>query len=155
MNKCVLIGRISSDIELRTTQSGIATCSFSVAINNGKDKDGNERPADFINCRAWRENANFISKWFQKGKMIAIEGKFKTDKYQHKSHSDVTMHSSYILIENVEFCGDKGNNQNQPAPSAAQNVVQQAQAQGVQAEQMDYGSLSDFEEILSAGDVPF
>lgn len=152
MNKCVLIGRISSDVELRTTQSGIATCSFSVAINNGKDKNGNERPADFINCRAWRETANFISKWFQKGKMIAIEGKFKTDKYQHKSHSDVMMYSSYILIENVEFCGDKGNNQNQPAPSAAQNVVQQAQAQGVQTEQMD---LSDFEEILSDGDVPF
>lgn len=155
MNKCIIIGRIATEIELRTTQSGITTCSFSVAINNGKDKDGNERPADFINCRAWRETANFISKWFQKGKMIAIEGKFKTDKYQHKSHSDVTMHSSYILIENVEFCGDKGNNQNQPAPSAAQNVVQQAQAQGVQTEQMGYGSLSDFEEILSDGSVPF
>lgn len=153
MNKCVLIGRISSDIELRTTQSGIATCSFSVAINNGKDKDGNERPADFINCRAWRETANFISKWFQNGKMIAIEGKFKTDKYQHKSHSDVTMYSSYILIENVEFCGDKSNNQNQPAPSAAQNVVQQAQAQGIDTSQ--YGNLSDFEEILSDGPTPF
>ena len=155
MNKCVFIGRISSDIELRTTQSGIATCSFSVAINNGKDKDGNERPADFINCRAWRETANFISKWFQKGKMIAIEGKFKTDKYQHRSHPDVTVYSSYILVENVEFCGDKGNNQ--PAPqTTAQNVVQQAQTQGVQTEQMDYGSLSDFEEILSDGtDVPF
>jgi len=153
MNKCVLIGRISSDIELRTTQTGIATCSFSVAINNGKDKDGNERPAEFINCRAWRETAIFISKWFQKGKMIAIEGKFKTDKYQHKSHSDVTMYSSYILIDNVEFCGDKGNNQNQPAPSAAQNVVQQAQAQGIDTSQ--YGNLSDFEEILSDGPTPF
>jgi single-strand DNA-binding protein len=154
MNKCVLIGRISSDIELRTTQSGIATCSFSVAINNGKDKDGNERPADFINCRAWRETANFISKWFQKGKMIAIEGKFKTNKYQHKSHSDVTMYSSYILIENVEFCGDKGGGQASQSASqtTAQNVVQQAQSVGVQTEQMN---LSDFEEILSDGPVPF
>lgn len=153
MNKCVLIGRISTEIELRTTQSGVAMCSFSVAINNGKDKDGNERPADFINCRAWRETANFIAKWFQKGKMIAIEGKFKTDKYQHKSHSDVTMYSSYILIDSVEFCGDKGNNQNQPAPSAAQNVVQQAYAQGIDTSQ--YGNLSDFEEILSDGPTPF
>lgn len=151
MNKCIIIGRIATEIELRTTQSGVATCSFSVAINNGKDKDGNERPADFINCRAWRETANFISKWFQKGKMIAIEGKFKTDKYQHKSHSDVTMYSSYILIDNVEFCGDKSNNQ--PAPSAAQNVVQQAQAQGIDTSQ--YGNLSDFEEILSDGPIPF
>lgn len=157
MNKCIIIGRIATEIELRTTQSGIATCSFSVAINNGKDKDGNERPADFINCRAWRETANFISKWFQKGKMITIEGKFKTDKYQHKSHPDVTVYSSYILVENVEFCGDKSSGHaSQPAPqTTAQNVVQQAQAQGVQAERMDYGSLSDFEEILSDGSVPF
>lgn len=154
MNKCILIGRICSDIEARVTQTGIATCLFSIAINNGKDKEGNERPADFINCRAWRETANFISKWFQKGKMIAIEGKFKTDKYQHKTHPDITVYSSYILVDNVEFCGDKGNNQ--PAPqTTAQNVVQQAQAQGVQTEQMDYGSLSDFEEILSDGPVPF
>lgn len=147
MNKCVLIGRISTEIELRTTQSGVVMCSFSVAINNGKDKDGNERPADFINCRAWRETANFIAKWFQKGKMIAIEGKFKTDKYQHKSHSDVTMYSSYILIDSVEFCGDKGNSQNQPAPSA--------QNQQSQVDTSQYGNLSDFEEILSDGPTPF
>lgn len=154
MNKCILIGRICSDIEARVTQTGIATCLFSIAINNGKDKEGNERPADFINCRAWRETANFISKWFQKGKMIVIEGKFKTDKYQHKSHPDVTMYSSYILIENAEFCGDKGNNQNQPAPqTTAQNVVQQAQAQGIDTSQ--YGNLSDFEELLSDGPTPF
>ena len=148
MNKCIIIGRIATEIELRTTQSGIATCSFSVAINNGKDKDGNERPADFINCRAWRETANFISKWFQKGKMITIEGKFKTDKYQHKSHSDVTMYSSYILIDNVEFAGDKGGQTSTPAPAQ-----QAAPQQTTQAE--DYSNLSDFEEILSDGPVPF
>lgn len=153
MNKCILIGRVCSDIELRKTQTGLDTCVFSVAINNGKDKQGNERPADFIICRAWRETASFISKWFQKGKMIAIEGKFKTDKYQHKQHSDVTMYSSYVLVDNVEFCGDKGSGQAEQTP--AQNMVQQAQAAGVQTNQMNYGNLSDFEEILSDGDIPF
>ena len=151
MNKVVLLGRISSEIELRQTQTGIATCVFSVAINNGKDKDGKERPADFITCRAWRQQAEFISRWFQKGKMIFIEGKFKTDKYQNKQHSDVTMYSSYVLVDNVEFCGDKGSGQATQSP--AQSIVNQAAAAGVQTE--TYGDLSDFEEILSDGEVPF
>lgn len=147
MNKCILIGRVCSDIELRKTQTGLDTCVFSVAINNGKDKQGNERPADFITCRAWRETASFISKWFQKGKMIAVEGKFKTDKYQHKKYSDVTIYSSYVLVDNVEFCGDKGSGQAEQTP--AQNMVQQAQGAGIET-----GSLDEYE-VISDGTVPF
>lgn len=147
MNKVVLLGRISSEIELRQTQTGIATCVFSVAINNGKDKDGKERPADFITCRAWRQQAEFISRWFQKGKMIFIEGKFKTDKYQNKQHSDVTMYSSYVLVDNVEFCGDKGSGQAEQTP--AQNIVQQAQGAGIET-----GNLDEYE-VISDGAVPF
>lgn len=87
--------------------------------------------------------------------MIALEGTLRTGSYQDRNHPDVTHYTTDVFVENVEFCGDKSNNQNQPAPSATQNVVQQAQAQGVQAEQMDYGSLSDFEEILGDGPLPF
>lgn len=149
MNKCVIVGRISSEIELRRTQSGVETCTFSVAVNNGKDKNGEERPADFINCRAWRETANFLAKWFQKGKMIIIEGKFKTDKWQNKTHPDVMMYSSYILVDNVEFAGDKGGQTSAPAPAQQAAPQQTAQAE-------DYSDLSDFEEILSDGtDTPF
>lgn len=145
MNKCVIVGRICSEIELRRTRSGVDTCTFCVAVNNGKDKNGEERPADFINCRAWRETASFLSKWFQKGKMIIIEGKFKTDKYQHKSYPDVMMYSSYILVDNVEFAGDKGGQASAPAPAQQTNAT----------EGLSYGNLSDFEEILSDGDTPF
>jgi single-strand DNA-binding protein len=84
--------------------------------------------------------------------MIAVEGSLRTGSYQDRNHPDVTHYTTDVFVENVEFCGDKGNNQNHPAPSATQNVVQQAQAQGVQTEQMN---LSDFEEILSDGAVPF
>ena len=90
--------------------------------------------------------------------MIALEGTLRTGSYQNKNHPDVTHYTTDVFVENVEFCGDKSSGQaSQPAPqTTAQNVVQQAQAQGVQTEQMDYGSLSDFEEILSDGtDVPF
>lgn len=146
MNHVVLIGRLASEVEIRQTQSGLAVATFTVAINNGKDKNGEERPADFINCKAWRNTADFVAKWFSKGQMIALEGAFKTDKYAHKQHSDVTMYSSYVLVNNVEFCGDKG--QRQAAP--AQNVVNKAQAAGIaQAVPDEYVVLLDDE------DAPF
>lgn len=153
MNKVVIIGRLTSDPELRQTQSGISSCRFTVAVNRKFKNQNGEYDADFISCQAWRQTAEFISRYFSKGKMIALEGTLRTGSYQDRNHSDVTHYTTDVFVENVEFCGDKGNGQaSQPAPSAAQNVVQQAQAQGVQTEQID---LSDFEEILSDGPVPF
>lgn len=151
MNKVVLIGRLCQDPELRQTQSGIAACFFTVAINNGKDKDGNERDPDFITCKAWRQTAEFIAKWWSKGKMIALEGKFKTDKYQDKKYPDVSHYSSYVLVDNVEFCGDKGGTSvaSSPAPQTKQTAQQTVPAVP------DLGDLGDFEEILSDGEVPF
>lgn len=147
MNHITLIGRLASEVELRQTQSGLAVATFSVAINNGKDKNGEERPADFINCKAWRNTADFVAKWFSKGQMIALEGKFKTDKYTHKQYSDVTIYSSYVLVENVEFCGDKG--QRQAAP--AQNVVNNAQAAGVSVQAVP----EEYTVLLDDEDMPF
>ena len=155
MNKTMIIGRLTADPELRQTQSGVASCRFTVAVNRKFKNQNGEYDADFISCVAFKQTAEFISRYFTKGKMIALEGTLRTGSYQDKNHPDVTHYTTDVFAETVEFCGDKGNNQNQPAPSAAQNVVQQAQAQGVQTEQMDYGSLSDFEEILSDGPVPF
>jgi single-strand DNA-binding protein len=151
MNKVIIIGRLTADPELRQTQSGISTCRFTIAVNRKfKNQDG-EYDTDFINCQAWRQTAEFVSRYFTKGKMIAVEGSLRTGSYQDRNHPDVTHYTTDVFVENVEFCGDKGNNQ--PAPqTTAQNVVQQAQAQGVQTEQMN---LSDFEEILSDGAVPF
>lgn len=150
MNKVILIGRITADPELRQTQSGIATCSFTVAINNGKDKDGNERDADFINCKAWRSLAEFIDKWWSKGKMIALSGRFKTDKYQDKKYPDVNHYSSYVLVDTVEFCGDKSG----ASATGATNAQVAPQQQTADAPS-ELGDLGDFEEILSDGEVPF
>jgi single-strand DNA-binding protein len=84
--------------------------------------------------------------------MIALEGTLRTGSYKDRNHQDVMHYTTDVFVENVEFCGDKGGNSN-TAPSAAQNVVQQAQAQGIDTSQ--YGNLSDFEEILSDGPTPF
>lgn len=135
MNQCTIIGNLTSDPELRQTQSGKSVVKFTVAVNNGKDADGNDRPADFITCQAWEKKADFVAKWWKKGKPIALTGAFKTDKYQDKNHDDVTHYNSYILVNNVEFVGKPDGNSAQAAPQAT--------------------TTSQIEEILSDDEIPF
>ena len=152
MNKVILTGRLTADPELRQSQSGVASCKFTIACDRRfANKQTGQREADFISCLAFKNTAEFISRYFNKGKMIAAEGTLRTGSYKDKKHDDVTHYTTDVLVDNVEFCGDKGSGQAQ----TAQNMVQQAQAAGVQTDQMNYGNLSDFEEILSDGDVPF
>lgn len=147
MNKVILSGRLTADPELRQTQTGAANVRFTLAVNRRfANKNTGEREADFISCLAWRQTAEFISRYFTKGQMIMVEGTLRTSTYQDKKHPDVNHYSTDVYVENAEFCGDKGNGQtSQPAP------VQQTDATA----DMSYGNLSDFEEILSDGDVPF
>lgn len=157
MNKVVLIGRLTADPELRQTQSGISSCRFTVAVNRKFKNDKGDYDADFITCVAWRQTAEFISKYFSKGKMIALEGTLRTGSYTDKNHADVTHYTTDVYVDAVEFCGDKGGNNSgssnaAPAPSAVQSMVNQAQASGIET---GYSDLSSFEEILSDGDVPF
>lgn len=146
------MGRICNDIELRKTQSGIETCKFTVAVDRGYvNKQTNERETDFISCIAWKQTALFISRYFSKGKMIAVTGSLRTGSYKDKNHNDVTHYTTDVMVDNAYFCGDKGGGQATQSP--AQSIVNQAAAAGVQTE--TYGNLSDFEEIISDGDIPF
>lgn len=170
MNSVQIIGRLTADPELRQTQSGISCCRFTVAVNRKfKNKDTDQYEADFISCVAWKQTAEFITRYFSKGKMIALEGMLRTGSYQDRNHADVTHYTTDVFVNNVEFCGDKGsnstNNQQQPQQQqrphfdsvndeAGKQYAQQLQ-QAAEQTAMSYGSLSDFEEILSDGDVPF
>lgn len=151
MNKVILTGRLTADPELRQTQSGIASCRFIVAVNRRFKNDKGEYEADFISCQAWRQTAEFIAKYFSKGSMICVEGSLRTGSYKDKNHSDVTHYTTDVLVENVEFCGGKSDN-SASGTTARQTAAQQPQNGG---DNMSYGNLSDFEEILSDGDVPF
>lgn len=151
MNKVMLIGRLTADPELRQTQNGIASCQFTVAVNRKfADKNTGERQADFIRCQAWRQTAEFVGKYFSKGKMIALEGSLRTGSYTDKNHSDVTHYTTDVYVDNVEFVGGKNDG------GSAQNTQQTTQVQQpADNSDMSYGSLSDFEEILNDGEVPF
>lgn len=144
MNKVVIIGRLTSDPELRQTQSGIASCRFTVATDrNYTDKNTGERQSDFISCVAWKQTAEFVSRYFSKGKMIAVTGSLRTGSYQDKKHSDITHYTTDVYVDTVEFCGDKG------STNPAQGLVNQAQAAGVET-----GNLEEYE-VISDGTVPF
>ena len=150
MNKVILAGRLTADPELRQTQSGVASCRFTVAVNRKfADKATGERQADFITCVAWRQTAEFVSRYFSKGKMIALEGELRNNNYKDRTHPDVTHYCTEVLVDNVEFCGSK-NDSSGASPSQTQQ-----QSAPPQEPAINYGTLSDFEEILSDGDVPF
>ena len=124
MNKVILTGRLTADPELKQTQSGISSCRFTVAVDRKfANKETGERQADFITCVAWRQTAEFLSKYFNKGKMICVEGNLRTDSYKDKNHDDVTHYTTEVYVDNVEFCGGKNDNGSsqtnaQPAASA-------------------------------------
>lgn len=157
MNKTILIGRLTADPELRQTQSGIASCRFTIAVNRKYKNEQGEYEADFITCVAWRQTAEFVSRYFSKGKMIAVEGTLHTGSYQDKNYPDVKHYTTDVYVDNVEFCGDKGGSSTAPA-AATQSYTPTAQTQpqaAAQASTEQSFDLSDFEEILSDGDVPF
>lgn len=168
MNKVILMGRLTADPELRQTQSGISSCRFTVAVDRRfADRNTGERQTDFITCVAWRQTAEFVSRYFSKGSMICVEGNLRTGSYQDRNHPDVTHYTTDVFVDNVEFTGSKketGGGSNYSAPQNNYNNNYQTPPQQPTApvqqpaqnnDSMSYGSLSDFEEILSDGDVPF
>ena len=108
LNNAVIIGRICNDLELRKTQSGIDVTRFTVAVDRGYVKQGEEKKTDFINVVAWRSTAEFVSRYFKKGSMIAIQGSIQTGSYE----KDGVKHNTFeIVADNVSFCGGKNDGQ--------------------------------------------
>ena len=124
VNSVVIMGRLTFDPELRTTPTGVSVVRFQVACDRNYQKSGEERKADFIDVTAWRQTAEFISRYFRKGSMIAVEGSIQTDSYTDNNGNK--RKSVTVVANNVSFCGSKaegGSNSNpvysQPAPSYA------------------------------------
>lgn len=164
MNNVILMGRLTADPELRQTQSGISSCRFTIAVNRKfKNKDTDQYDADFISCVAWRQTAEFVSRYFSKGSMICVSGSLRTGSYTDRNYSDVTHYTTDVMVDGVEFTGEKkqqgtSNNQ-QPQQQRPQQQQQQPAPQytphNALEEAQSWGNLSEFEEILSDGDVPF
>lgn len=105
LNNAVIMGRLVADPELRTTGSGISVTSFTVAVDRRYARSGEERQTDFIDVIAWRQNAEFISKFFRKGSMIAIQGYIQTRTYEDKNGNK--RKAVEVVVDNASFCGSK------------------------------------------------
>jgi len=103
-NLVVLTGRLTADPELKTTPNGISVTSFSIAVNRNY-RAGAESQADFINIVAWRQTAEFITKYFKKGNLIGIEGSIQTRRYQDKNGNNRTAFE--VVANNVQFVESK------------------------------------------------
>ena len=110
MNKVFLIGNLSKDPELRTTNSGISVCTFSIAVNRRKDKDGNST-ADFFSIVAWRQLAELCSKYLAKGRKVAVVGELQTRSYEAKDGTK--RHVTEIVANEIEFLTPKGESKEQ------------------------------------------
>ena len=121
MNLCVLMGRLTSNVELKTTTNGVSVAAFSVAVDRKYTPQGQERQTDFINCVAWRNTAEFVSKWFGKGDMIAIVGEIQTRKYTDKNGNNRV--AVEVVVNEARFCGRKNeaqqNNESENTPPAS------------------------------------
>lgn len=127
LNEIILQGRLTNDPELKITPNGKYVTSFSVACER-EFSTGNERETDFINIVAWNKSAEFINKYFTKGKQILVRGSLQVRKYQTQNGEN--RYATEVVAEKVYFCGDKTN--------ATQNEI------------------DDFVEVSeTSGDLPF
>lgn len=105
LNKVILMGRLTRDPELKYTPSNIAVCSFSIAVDRRFVRAGEQRQTDFINIVAWRQTAEFICKYFTKGRMINICGSIQTRTWDDAN--GVRRYATEVIADEVNFCGDR------------------------------------------------
>lgn len=152
LNRVVLVGRLTKDIELRYTSSNVAVAQFTIAVNRTFSNQSGEREADFVNCVAWRNQAENMSKYVKKGALIGVDGRIQT-----RSYDDATGKRVYVtevVADSVQFLEPKGSQraQTQSVANEFDTVVPPAQFGG-SAETMN----NDFDLALdiSDDDLPF
>lgn len=136
LNKVILCGRLTADVELKTTTSGVSVCSFTIAVNRRTGKD-QEQKADFISCQAWRQTAEFISKYFKKGNSICIAGSIQTRSWKDQNGNN--RYATEVVAEEAMFVDSKSEDGNHDAPTYASQPL----------------TAPKFEEIKTDDDLPF
>ena len=130
INNVIIMGRFVSTPELKYTSSQTEVTSFTLAVERSYARQGEQRQTDFINCVAWRKTAEFITKYFQKGSMVAVTGSIQTRNYEDKNGNKRT--AVEVLVDRASFCGLESRNGNNNQPQ-----------------------YNDFEEISGDDDLPF
>lgn len=146
LNHITIMGRLVKDPELRRTQSGVAVCSFTVAVDRDfQSREAAEKQTDFIDVVAWRQTAEFVSKYFTKGRMIVVDGSLQSRKWQDKTGQNRV--SWEVLANNIYFGDSKRDGMSGGDYSAP--------AYGAPADSYSAPSSDGFAEIEEDGELPF
>jgi len=153
LNRIIIMGRLVRDPELRTTQSGIAVTSFTLAVDRDfKNRDSGEKSTDFIDVVAWRQTAEFVCKYFSKGRMAVAEGRLQIREWKDRDGNN--RRTAEVVADNVYFGDSKRDNAGESgysAPSYGGGAYSAPAAYGAPA-----GEPSGFAEIDDQdGDLPF
>ena len=147
MNVICLLGRLTADPELRHTANQVSVTSFTIAVDRRFVAQGQERQADFINIVAWRQTAEFITKYFRKGQRIAINGSLQSRSYTDKDGNKRTAYE--VVADNAYFCESKSSGSSMPQGDSQIPVFQEA------APAFSTAAANDFEEIAGDDELPF
>ena len=149
INSVVLVGRLTRDIELRKTQSGLSVASFTIACDrrlSQEQKNNNEQSADFINCVAWRGSADFLGSYAHKGDTVGVEGKIQTRSYDRDGQR---VYVTEVLANSVNLLHSKQTAQSQEQASYEPQPTQEPKPQ----QMSDFDYLPNVE--VSSDDLPF
>lgn len=145
-NKIIIIGNISTDLELKQTQSGISVCSFNVAVNRRGTNNGDQK-TDFFTVQAWRKTAEFVSQYFKKGSPILVCGQMQTREYTDKQGNKRTAYE--IVADEVSFVGGK------ETPTERENAPTVGQQTYMPSQYMNPSATPQFEDFPNNQDLPF
>ena len=148
LNKVILMGRLTRDPELRHTQADIPVASFSLAVDRGfSRRDDSQQNVDFINIVAWRNTAEFVSKWFSKGQLVAVSGRLQVRSYKDRDGNNRT--ATEVVADEVFFAESKRDSSSAPSFASAPSSSDMGGFNSV-------SSGSDFEELVGDdGELPF
>lgn len=146
LNSIILMGRLVADPELRTTTTGRSVCSFRIAVDRSFVRAGEQRQADFIPVVVWEKTAEFVSRYFSKGSMIAVQGQLQSRQYEDNTGAKRTAYE--VVAREVSFCGSK-------AETGTSNPAFTAPSAAAPAPAYQTAAPSDFEEITDDEDLPF
>lgn len=122
MNKILLKGRLTADPEIKTINDGVNyVTKFSIAVNRKYVKEGEERTADFFNCSCFGKTAEFVSKYFFKGQEMLLEGRLQNRSWE--DDQGVKHYATYVIAEQIEFCGSKKENNNSTDTTTTNNFI--------------------------------
>jgi single-strand DNA-binding protein len=154
LNVAIIMGRLTADPELKSISSGIPVCTFRVAVDRRFKGQNEDRQADFINVVAWRQTAEFVSRFFRKGSMIAVQGSIQVRNYEDKNGN--RREAVEIVADNVSFTGNKSESggfgrEDVPLPPPPP----ERRAEGQPAPTYSNAGAADFDEIAGDDDLPF